>query len=70
MKFSACDFTNEFGNKIAMVVFEDRNGITVTASGPTSETEHVWTPKEASVLRGLLSDIGVKRDRKRHFVRK
>ena len=64
MNISHCDFTNELGNEISMVAFEDKNGITITADGPTSSVEHTWTRKEASVLIGLLTNIKVKPDRK------
>jgi hypothetical protein len=64
MNISHCDFTNELDNKISMVAFEDRNGITIIAHGPTTTVEHTWTRKEASVLIGLLNNIGVKPDRK------
>ena len=64
-------FTNELGNRIVMQVSTDTHkGVTVSASGPTSQVEHTWTPKEASELVTLLSDVGVKPYKKSRFRRK
>jgi len=59
-----CDFTNELGHKITIAVSENKNGITITADGPTSSVRNTYTRKEASVLVGLLASINVKPDRK------
>lgn len=48
------EFINELGNKINMEIVVNEKGITVIASGPTSQIEHTWTPLEAAVLRDLL----------------
>lgn len=50
-------FKNELGNDISMDVVSDDRGITVSASGPTSQVEHTWTPLEAKHLRDLLDQI-------------
>jgi hypothetical protein len=47
-------FVNENGNEISMEVVHDARGVTVTAQGPDSQVEHIWTPVEASTLRELL----------------
>lgn len=48
---------NELGHTIPMIVTQDHRGVTVVASGPTSEVEHTWTPMEAETLRDLLSEV-------------
>ncbi len=48
-------FKNELGNDISIDVVSDDRGITVSASGPTSQVEHTWTPLEANHLRDLLN---------------
>jgi len=47
---------NESGNLITMSVTVDDDGVTVLASGPTSEVEHTWTPLEARELIRLLTE--------------
>jgi len=47
---------NESGNLITMSVVVDDDGVTVLASGPTSEVEHTWTPLEARELIRLLTE--------------
>lgn len=64
-------FTNELGNRIVMKVSTDTHkGVTISASGPTSQVEHTYTPREVSELFTLLSDVGVKPYRKSRFRRK
>lgn len=48
-------FVNELGNTILITVTRDQRGITIFASGPTSEVEHAWTPNEARAIRDLLN---------------
>ena len=48
-------FENELGNEITMEIVHDERGVTVYASGPTSEVEHTWTLKEAENLCELLN---------------
>ena len=50
-------FTNELGNAISMSVTRDGDSVTVLASGPTSETDHVWTLLEARELHNLLGKV-------------
>lgn len=51
------EFENELSNEIVMGVVVDGRGVTVTATGPTSEVEHTWTRQEAQMLRYLLEEV-------------
>jgi len=57
MTFVRSEFLNELGHKIALTINHDERGVTVSASGPTSQVEHTWTPLEARELRRLLQLI-------------
>lgn len=45
---------NELGNEITMSVTQTLEGVKITAIGPHSEVEHIWTPGEAWNLLNLL----------------
>lgn len=47
-------FMNELDNEITITVTLDEETCTVSATGPTSEVEHVWTRTEAHQLAALL----------------
>lgn len=49
-------FANEHHNIIEMSVAVDDRGVTISATGPTSEVEHTWTPIETVKLLTLLMD--------------
>lgn len=50
-------FENELGNTIRFVAVHDQRGVTVSATGPTSEVEHTWTLREAEELSDLLLKV-------------
>lgn len=45
---------NELGHEISLSVTHDQAGVTISAEGPTSQVELIWTPMEAMAIRELL----------------
>lgn len=49
------EFVNELGNTVTISVTYTETTVTISATGPDSEVEHVWTRSEAAVIRALLN---------------
>jgi hypothetical protein len=48
------DFKNESGEEVTMEIFHDVKGVTVTVTTTQGQTETIYSPTEAAVLRELL----------------